>query len=105
MSKQKLNSEAVAHRTSVHWSEVVQTCMEGGARNCGLNFPLLSYAGMLCMGLEILAHFFVFQIFMDFFLIVLCLVNTLLFLILSEKSFQRMTDLGTLRTYSDQGRK
>ena len=47
------------------------------------------------MGMEVLAHFFVFQIFIDFFFL-LYLVYTLLFLVSSEKSFQRMTDFETL---------
>ena len=57
------------------------------------------------MGLEGLAHFFVFQIFTDFLkFYLLYLVYTLLLLFSSEKNFQRMTVSETLvHTHAKEG--
>lgn len=53
------------HITGMYWNEDVQSYTEVGARNPQHpHFPVLSYAGL---GLEVLAHFFVFlQIFIEF---------------------------------------
>ena len=97
------STEDLAHRTSVHWTADVPTVQRWGT--CGSGFSSSELCRVIWMGLEGLAHFFVFQIFTDFLkFYLLYLVYTLLLLFSSEKNFQRMTNSETLvHTHAKEG--